>query len=42
MVYLSYRCSLGEDWTEAVAKAKIKCKWIKVSSLLKQHTAIEV
>lgn len=42
IVYLSYRCPLGENWTKAVAEAQMKCKWIKLSSLLKQHTATDV
>jgi hypothetical protein len=35
------RCPLGEDWTEKVAKASIKCKWIKLASLLKEHSTNE-
>jgi hypothetical protein len=35
------RCLLGEDWTDKVAKASIKCKWIKLTPLLKEHSTSE-
>jgi hypothetical protein len=35
------RCPLGEDWTDEVAKASIKCKWIKLTPLFKEHSTIE-
>ncbi|XP_021934054.1 probable tRNA N6-adenosine threonylcarbamoyltransferase, mitochondrial [Zootermopsis nevadensis] len=35
-------CPLGEDWSEQVVKANIKCKWIKLTSLLKDQATSEV
>jgi hypothetical protein len=41
-MYMYFRCPLGEDWTEEVAKANIKCKWIKLTSLLKEQAVSEM
>ncbi|PNF43359.1 putative tRNA N6-adenosine threonylcarbamoyltransferase, mitochondrial [Cryptotermes secundus] len=37
-VDIDSKCPLGEDWTDKVAKASIKCKWIKLTPLLKEHS----